>query len=53
MTEKIGYREREGEKAGGALRAVWRNKRMLMEKVKGVYEAIFVSALTFLPYRKS
>ena len=47
MGEEIGHRVREGERVGGALRAVWRNKGMSVGAMRGMYEAIVVPTLTY------
>ena len=47
MNEEFGHRAREGEKVGGALRAVWRNKRMSMEAMRGMYESIVVPTVLY------
>ena len=47
LNEEIGHRVREGEKVGGALRAVWRNKKMSVKAMKGMYEAIVVPTVLY------
>ena len=47
MDAEIGHRVREGEKIGGALRAVWRNKRMSMDAVKGLYKVVVVPTVMY------
>ena len=47
MEEEIGHRVREGERVGGALRAVWRGKKMSVEAMRGMYEAIVVPTVTY------
>ena len=47
MGKEIGHRVREGERVGGALRAMWRNKGMSIGAMRGMYEAIVVPTLTY------
>ena len=47
LGEKIGYTARRGEKVKGVLRAIWKNKGMLVEDMKGMYEAVVVPTLVW------
>ena len=47
MGKEIGHRVREGERAGGVLTAIWRNKGMSVGAMKEIYEAIVVLTLTY------
>ena len=47
MEEEIAHKVREGEKVGGALRAVWRGKNMSVKAMRGMYEAIVVPTVTY------
>lgn len=47
MNEETGHRVTAGEKVEGALRAVWRNKRMTMDAMKGMYEATVVPTVLY------
>lgn len=44
---EIGYRAGEGEKVGGVLRAVWRNKRLPMDVLKEMYKAVVVPTVLY------
>ena len=47
MGKEIGHRIREGERVGGALRVILRNKGMSVRTMRGIYEAIVVTTFTY------